>query len=187
MSPFAGRGAVVVAIICMACNRGSPRAPDTLAVRAGGDTALAPPPVDARPPEVRDTALWLHSEFSGHGVEVSISTPDDRTIINTTPMGHQSPAPERPDTNPLEGRCDCPQGQLFAMKVPPGLATLQVRGIEDGEVTLSLEANSSRSNRTGFWRGAHAVLKKGEVRRWMIQVPTPAHPESLSVVADSVH
>jgi hypothetical protein len=181
MNDLVGRGVLAATIVCMGCTRGSPRSADTNAVRTGGDTALAPPPLGAHPPETRDTALWLHSEFSGHGVELSITTPDDRTIFTTTPLGQLTPAPVRPDTNPLEGRCDCPQGQLFAMHVPPGIATLQARGIEDGEITVNLEANSDRSNRTGYWQGAHATLKKGEIRRWSVRVPTSAHPESLTV------
>ena len=181
MTHLIGRGALVAAITCVACTRGSLKSADTVAARTGGDTALAPPPLGTRAPETRDTGLWLHSEFSGHGVEVSITTSDNRTILNTTPRDQQAPAPERPDTNPLEGRCDCPQGQLFAMHIPPGTATLQAMAVEDGEITLNLEANSTRSNRTGYWQGAHATLKKGEVRRWSIQVPTSAHPESLTV------
>ena len=179
-------GAAIAALVSFACLSGSPAGKDSVVGRLGGDTALSPPPLGVRRPEQQDTALWLRSEYSGRAVELAITTPDERTVSDSIPAGPTVVTPERPDTNPLEGSCDCPEGQLYAMHVPPGIAWLQVRGIADGEVTFSLQASSSRSNRTGFWRGAHAVLKKGEIRRWRVQVPSSAHPESLSVVADSV-
>ena len=174
-------GAWITAGLSAGCTPGSPPARDTVAVRIGGDTALSPPPLATRAPETRDTAIGLRSEYSGRSVEVSITTPDQRTVTDSIGAGPAVLPSERPDTNPELGFCDCPDGQLFATHVPPGTAWLQVRGIDDGEVTLSLEASSHRSNRTGFWRGAHAVLKKGEIRRWRIQVPSSAHPESLTV------
>lgn len=169
-------------VLAVGCAHAPPPARDSAEVRIGGDTALAPSPVATHAPAEPDTGIWLKVEFDGHGTELSITTGDHRTFVDSTPLGPPAPAaPERPDTNSSEGECDCGEDDLTAPVVPPGVAWLQVRGIDDGEVGMILWASSSRSVNAGSWRSPLIVLKKGEIRRWRLQVPTSAHPESLTV------
>lgn len=182
MSALRWWGAGLAAGLAAGCTHAPPPAQGGTAVKVGGDTALAPPPLATHAPEPPDTGLWLKAEFDGNGAEISITTGDHRTFVDSTPLGPPAPSvPEREDTNPLHGQCDCGEDALEAPVVPPGIAWLQLRGINDGEAGFILWANSSRSIHSGSWRSPAITLKKGEIRRWRIQVPTSAHPESLSV------
>lgn len=179
-------GTGLVAGLLVGCSHSPPPVRDTTAAEIGGDTALAPPPLTTHPPVSPDTGLYLIVEFDGRGTEISIVTPDQRTVVDSAlSLGPATPAPEQPDTNSEVGYCDCPEGRLEVTRVPPGIAWLQVRAIEDGEITIvGLQAASRRTVHSKMWRGPYVVLRKGEIRRWRLQVPTSAHPESLTVVPE---
>lgn len=169
----------------MGCTHAPPLARDTTAGKIGGDTALGSPPLTTHPPVTPDTSLYLTVEFDGRGTEISITTSDQHTVVDSAlSLGPTMSAPARSDTEPV-GSCDCPEGRLEVSHVPPGIAWLQVRALEDGEITIvGLASGSRRTVHSGMWRGPYVVLKKGEIRRWRIQVPTSAHPESLAVTAE---
>lgn len=136
-------------------------------------TALQTPTIRAG----SDSTFKVKVSFEGMAATITLATVDGRRVSEISPPRRDIPPP-RPSS---EDVCDCSGPDLWADSVPPGTATLSIQAKDSGSLWIQIMIYGKHAESAGIWTLDSLPLRPGDTRRFLVHLPSPLHPERLTV------